>query len=325
MRIRIGTRGSDLAMAQTRMVAAAVRSAAPQIELEIITITTSGDRSALRNAPMEQGKGDFVKELEAALLDRRVDAAVHSLKDLPVNLPEGLALAACLAEARDIGSETAEALERYETALRLRPDYAEVHFSNGQTHIFLNSGGTPAVMLGMVGELLLLFALIGAAWLSIWRMKQSGRLRGGPDYNDSDTRPAVVVSAVILQSLLMLVLCLVLVPYDAKSQALVSVGLAAFLATALSVRSASAGSIGPWMWLGPAIGPAVGYLLAYSLPTGLATANLAHPLAAVGHALPLDYASAGTFGAVVGFWAGCRWDALSPVLRFLGLPSRDTK
>ena len=94
--IRIGTRGSRLALTQVDMVIAALKNQFPDVEAEVITITTSGDRSALKNAPMEEGKGDFVKEIENALLDGRIDAAVHSMKDLPVNLPEGLSLVACL-------------------------------------------------------------------------------------------------------------------------------------------------------------------------------------------------------------------------------------
>lgn len=102
--IRIGTRGSDLALAQVVLAKAALAAANVDATVEVEIITTTGDRSALRDAPMDQGKGDFVKEIESALLDRRVDVAVHSMKDLPVALPNDLELVACLTRAnpRDV-------------------------------------------------------------------------------------------------------------------------------------------------------------------------------------------------------------------------------
>jgi hydroxymethylbilane synthase len=98
--IRIGTRGSPLARAQTAMVVARLRALGHIVEIE--TITTVGD--ARTDVPIaglvrEPGGGDgvFVRELERALLERRIDAAVHSLKDLPTAVPDGLALA-CVPE-----------------------------------------------------------------------------------------------------------------------------------------------------------------------------------------------------------------------------------
>jgi hydroxymethylbilane synthase len=94
--LKIGTRGSDLALAQTRLVIAKLQEAHPGLAATTVVIATSGDRirdtAALRSA----GKGVFVKELERALLARRIDAAVHSLKDMPSSLPEGLAIGAIL-------------------------------------------------------------------------------------------------------------------------------------------------------------------------------------------------------------------------------------
>src|SRR5438046_847335 len=93
--ITIGTRGSPLALAQANMVAAECRAAFPQLTFELKIIKTTGD--TLQTASMAQGtlpKGLFTKELEVALLDGRVDLCVHSLKDLPTELPEGLKLGA---------------------------------------------------------------------------------------------------------------------------------------------------------------------------------------------------------------------------------------
>jgi hydroxymethylbilane synthase len=94
MTLRIGTRGSPLALWQARTVASLL--AARRIETEIVTFKTSGDR--LQDAPLtEQGtKGLFVKELEDALLSGAVDLAVHSAKDMSVTLPDGLTVAAVL-------------------------------------------------------------------------------------------------------------------------------------------------------------------------------------------------------------------------------------
>jgi hydroxymethylbilane synthase len=93
--IRIGTRASALAQAQTALVANALVDAHPEVEIQVLHITTGGDRSQPSNQPgPDWGSGVFVKELEAALLREEVDLAVHSLKDLPPQASEGLTLAA---------------------------------------------------------------------------------------------------------------------------------------------------------------------------------------------------------------------------------------
>jgi hydroxymethylbilane synthase len=93
--IRLGTRPSRLARAQTELVASAVREAHPSIELEVVPIATSGDRTQATNLPgADWGTGVFVKELETALLREDVDIAVHSLKDVPPAITPGLTLAA---------------------------------------------------------------------------------------------------------------------------------------------------------------------------------------------------------------------------------------
>ncbi len=102
--LRLGTRGSDLARWQADHVAGLLRAARPEIAIEIVVITTTGDR--VLDAPLAKigGKGLFTKEIEEALLERRIDLAVHSLKDLPTVLPDGLALAAVLSrtDPRDV-------------------------------------------------------------------------------------------------------------------------------------------------------------------------------------------------------------------------------
>lgn len=93
-KITIGSRGSQLALHQTNWVADRLREVLPEIEVEVVVIATTGDK--ILDAPLSRigDKGLFTKELEAALLDERVDLAVHSLKDLPTTLPAGLTLGA---------------------------------------------------------------------------------------------------------------------------------------------------------------------------------------------------------------------------------------
>jgi hydroxymethylbilane synthase len=105
--IRIATRGSDLALAQARRVLAECEAGFPDLGFEIRVIRTTGDRlqkASLRNPSVGLPKGLFTKELEVALERGDADLAVHSLKDLPTELPEGLRLGAVLprADARDV-------------------------------------------------------------------------------------------------------------------------------------------------------------------------------------------------------------------------------
>lgn len=91
--LRLGTRGSALARAQTTLVASQLKELNPGLAVEEVIVRTRGD--AMLGSPIHElgGKGLFVKEIEDALLQGEIDAAVHSLKDLPSDLPEGLILA----------------------------------------------------------------------------------------------------------------------------------------------------------------------------------------------------------------------------------------
>ncbi len=96
-RIRIATRKSPLALWQAEQVGARLAEARPGLEVEYVRMTTTGDRIQGRPLAAAGGKGLFLKELEQGMLEDRADIAVHSLKDVPVHLPEGLHLAAVLA------------------------------------------------------------------------------------------------------------------------------------------------------------------------------------------------------------------------------------
>ncbi len=93
-KVRIGTRGSQLALYQTNLVAGFLRKNHPQIEVEIVTIKTAGDK--ILDSPLSKigDKGLFTKEIEKAIFENEIDCAVHSLKDLPTELPAGLKIVA---------------------------------------------------------------------------------------------------------------------------------------------------------------------------------------------------------------------------------------
>ena len=94
--IRIATRKSPLALWQAEHVAACLREAVPGLRTELVKMTTRGDK--MLDAPLAKvgGKGLFVKELEQGMLDGEADIAVHSMKDVPIEFPMGLRLAAIL-------------------------------------------------------------------------------------------------------------------------------------------------------------------------------------------------------------------------------------
>jgi hydroxymethylbilane synthase len=134
--LRLGTRGSALALAQAELTARALAEAASGLEVEIVPITTSGDGANRRTAPLGD-KSRFVKELEDSLMRGDVDLAVHSAKDVPGALPDGLAIvgvperadprdALCgansVAELPEGASVGTSSLRRRAQLLALRPD-----------------------------------------------------------------------------------------------------------------------------------------------------------------------------------------------------------
>lgn len=104
MTVRIGTRRSRLALAQTAMVSSALKGCFPELTVEFVEIVTHGDR--VLDKPLDRigGKGVFVEEIEQALRAGEIDMAVHSAKDLPVQLGEGLEISGVLprGDSRDM-------------------------------------------------------------------------------------------------------------------------------------------------------------------------------------------------------------------------------
>jgi hydroxymethylbilane synthase len=170
--LRIGTRGSPLALVQAHMVRDALIAAhgLPKDAIEIVVIRTSGDRIQDRALSEAGGKGLFTKEIEEALLARDIDMAVHSAKDMPTVLPDGLMLAAYLpredvrdafisrkaASLRDLphGAVVGTAsLRRQAMVRRLRPDVSTVILrGNVETRLKkLDAGEVDATLLAFAG------------------------------------------------------------------------------------------------------------------------------------------------------------------------------
>ena len=169
---RIGTRGSPLALAQAdevRSLLAATYGLEPEA-FKIVVIRTTGDRVTDRPLREFGGKGLFTKEIEEALLEGRIDCAVHSMKDVPILQPEGLVVDACL-QSEDVreaflsrsGGALADmpqgatlgtsSLRRRAQALRRRPDLNVVEFrGNVQTRLQrLDAGMADGTLLAMAG------------------------------------------------------------------------------------------------------------------------------------------------------------------------------
>jgi hydroxymethylbilane synthase len=170
--IRLGTRGSPLALAQAEEVRRALVAAGvlPAAAIAIVPIRTTGDRIGERPIAEAGGKGLFTRELDEALRDGRIDAAVHSAKDMETRLAEGTVIAACLrrGDPRDAFIATAaerlgdlapgatvgtSSLRRTALTLRARPDLKVVSLrGNIGTRIArLDDGGADAILLGAAG------------------------------------------------------------------------------------------------------------------------------------------------------------------------------
>ena len=168
--IRLGTRGSPLALVQTHWVEAQLRALHPGLATDVVIIKTSGDK--LKDVPLAQvgGKGLFIKEIEEALLAGEVDLAVHSLKDMPAEMPPGCTLGAVppredcrdafisqrhasLGEIPAGGRVGTGSLRRKVQILHRRPDLEVVHLrGNVETRLRkLETEGLDAIILAAAG------------------------------------------------------------------------------------------------------------------------------------------------------------------------------
>jgi hydroxymethylbilane synthase len=202
--LRLGTRGSKLALIQAGLVRDALAAAVPALSapdaIEIVAIRTTGD--AIQDRPLSEagGKGLFVKEIEEALLARRIDAAVHSMKDMPTQQPPGLEIAAFLPreDARDvlIAGETkriadlrrgaivgTSALRRRAQLLHLRPDLEIVNLrGNVDTRLAKREAG-----------------VVEATLLALAGLKRLGMAHVGTPVPEEEILPAVGQGAVCVE------------------------------------------------------------------------------------------------------------------------------
>jgi hydroxymethylbilane synthase len=170
MKFKIGTRGSSLALTQSRWVKSMIEEKHPDVSVELVRITTKGDKIVDSALNKIGGKGLFVKEIEDALLRKDVDLAVHSIKDVPAELPEGLCLAVFperedprdafiskeyasiydLPEGSSVGTGS---LRRSSQLLSIRPDLKIIPMrGNVDTRIKrLESGDFQAIILAAAG------------------------------------------------------------------------------------------------------------------------------------------------------------------------------
>jgi hydroxymethylbilane synthase len=112
--LRIATRRSKLAMWQAEHVQSLLRAAHPELPVELVPMSTQGDRVLDRALAEVGGKGLFVKELEVAMQEGRADIAVHSMKDVPSELPPGLAIVAVLPRANPLDAFISRRFRRFE-------------------------------------------------------------------------------------------------------------------------------------------------------------------------------------------------------------------
>ena len=113
-KLKVGSRGSELALVQARSVLSALAERHPSAEIDLVVIRSTGDRVTDRPLNQVGGAGVFIKEIESALLDERIDFAVHSMKDIPSEMADGLVIPATLErlEPRDaLVSKRAGALD----------------------------------------------------------------------------------------------------------------------------------------------------------------------------------------------------------------------
>ena len=202
--LRLGTRGSRLALVQAGLVRDALAAAVPALAapgaIEIVAIKTTGD--AIQDRPLSEagGKGLFVKEIEEALLAGRVEAAVHSMKDMPTAQPPGLAIAAFLPreDARDvlIAGEIkriadlrqgaivgTSALRRRAQLLHRRPDLQIVNLrGNVETRLAKRAAGT-----------------VEATLLALAGLKRLGMAHVGTPVPEDEMLPAVGQGAVCIE------------------------------------------------------------------------------------------------------------------------------
>lgn len=172
--------------------------------------------------------------------------------------------------------------------------------------------GGPSIFVHSALELAMLYVLVAVAWSVLWGMHTSGFLKADEfrdGVEDTDEPLPFKASALAMQVGVMALVMMLLGQTDAKAQMLAAVGISAFLGACAAYYMYPI-SPSPWLWVGPMVVGIVGYALAYfSIGAGeeWKTGRLAFSLAPLSRALPLDYATAGPAGAILGYWMSRKW------------------
>jgi hypothetical protein len=195
---------------------------------------------------------------------------------------------------------------------------AALSLRDGSIRTTLQSASSPGILAMLAVELCLLYVGIGACWAMVRFSQARGLLKSDIERDGlEDQEESTLVqklSASAAQAGIMLVLMWLLAQYDAKVQVLAAVAISAWLGTVLSHYFLHPARPSAWFLAGPLVVGLVGYLATYASaagdagnPAGWRTANLQGAFAAMARPLPLDYASVGVAGTILGYWMSRRW------------------
>jgi hypothetical protein len=175
-----------------------------------------------------------------------------------------------------------------------------------------STGVGPTVFIHFALELVVLYALVAVAWSLLWGLHVGGHLKADEfrdGVEDTDEPAPFKISALAMQAGVMALFVLLFGQTDAKAQVFAAVGISAFLGACAAYYMYPI-SPSPWLWVGPMVVGIAGYALAY-FSVGASeewkTGELTFSLAPLARALPLDYATAGPAGAILGYWMSRKW------------------
>ena len=174
-------------------------------------------------------------------------------------------------------------------------------------YALLNATG-PQVYLASAEELILLFVAIAIAWFVLYRLMSSGLLPSEKPIGEADRDEPLdqkflaAAAQVVVTMIVMMLIC----QSDAKLQTLASVGIASYVAT-LAAHYFIATGPSAWFWVGPLVVGLIGYISQYFSPSDWMIGDVHGVFAALARPLPLDYASLGIAGALMGYWTSREW------------------
>ena len=163
---------------------------------------------------------------------------------------------------------------------------------------------SPTIFFKLILELIALFVPIALMWLWLDGSKLSWLGRPETEEEKQERSISHVAAALAVQLVVMAAMMLYLAMSDGKKQVLFSLFISGFFATGIAEAQFARARAGAWYWVGPLVLGIVGYVIAYFHPQDWVTGNLQDTFAAWARAVPLDYASAGAAGSLLGYWVG---------------------